>query len=227
MEIAILYKTDEYVDYDRTNIKEQIEDILDDPDIFQLKQCDNEEDMYQIIYDTLGRPDIGVTAHNIWENKDTLYAGYFIDISEHEDHTQEVVSNNEDGNNEDGNNEDGNNEDGNDDVEKEEENKEVKKKKLELNNFGSQITSNHVTNNLIIVKRKLTYHIENNNVKTETTLDTISRYDLVNVLEKIYVKEGIVLNVDGDIKTYNYIVNPLEHLILSDSDYEKNYVNRH
>ena len=47
MKAAILYKTDEIVDYNRTNIREQIDEILDDPNIFQMKEFTDDESMFR------------------------------------------------------------------------------------------------------------------------------------------------------------------------------------
>jgi hypothetical protein len=151
--------------------------------------------MFNLINNELGKPTVGITACNIWENKDTLYAGYYVDHAELKDYSADV-----------------------DNVDKKD------KTKIELNNFGSQITTQHVTGNLVIVKQNLDYHVEQNNVKTKTILDNISRYELLNIIENIFVKDGIILDVNGNMKTYTYIVNPLEHLMLTDAQYEQHYV---
>lgn len=192
--VGILYKTDEHVDYNRTNIREQIEDILDDPNNLQFKEYQSEEEMFKIIHDSLGSPDVGVTACNIYETKDVLYAGYFIDYTEFINHDRT-----------------------------EEEQKEHAKN-VQLHIFGSQLTSHHVTSNLVIVKKKLEYVVDGNNVKTKTVPDTVTRYELTDILEKIYVKDGVVVDTDGQLSQYQYIVNPLEHLMMTDNDYEEHYV---
>lgn len=190
MKAAILYKTDEYVDYNKINIKEQVEEILEDPNNFKLKEYTDEESKFNLIYNELGKPKVGITGVNIWENKDTLYAGFFIDYTE--------ISFQEKENN--------------------------KQKKVELNNFGSQITSQNVTGNLIIVKQKLNYIVDKNNIKTKTENVTINETELKDVIEKLFIKEGIAIDVNGNRKSYKYIVNPLEHLMLTDSNYDKHYV---
>lgn len=190
MKAAILYKTDEYVDYNKINIKEQVEEILEDPNNFKLKEYTDEESKFNLIYNELGKPKVGITGVNIWENKDTLYAGFFIDYTE--------ISFQEKENN--------------------------KQKKVELNNFGSQITSQNVTGNLIIVKQKLNYIVDKNNIKTKTENVTINETDLKDVIEKLFIKEGIAIDVNGNRESYKYIVNPLEHLMLTDSNYDKHYV---
>lgn len=191
MKAAVLYKTDEYVDHNRTNIREQIEEILDDPNNFQLKEFNDDESMFHLIVNELGNPNVGVTASNIWENRDVVYAGYYIDYTELKDFSEDA---------------------------------DPKGKRVDLNNFGSQVTSQHVTGNLVIVKKRLSYEVNDNNVKTNTLIDDLSRFDLLNMLEKVYVKEGVVISTDGDMRVYKYIVNPLEHLMLTDPDYAKNYV---
>ena len=64
----------------------------------------------------------------------------------------------------------------------------VEPKKIELNNFSSQITTQHVTSNLIIIKKNLSYVVENSNVKTNAVPATITRHELLDVFEKIFVK---------------------------------------
>lgn len=201
MKAAIFYKTDSYIDCDKLNIREQIEEMFEDPDIFEMKEyADNDESMLSLIHTVLGRPTVGVTACNVWENKNCLYAGYFIDITEVQNQldieaetktqTQEatVVS------------------------------------RIKLNNFGSQITSQKVTSNLVIVKKGLDYAINNNNIKTTTSMATIDYHELFDMIESIFVKDGVVIDVSGEMKTYKYVVNPIEHLMVSDPDYEKHYV---
>ncbi len=183
MNAGILYMTDEYVDYNRTNIKEQIEDILDDGANFQMKEYTNDESLYKLIHDSLGNPKIGVTAYNLYENYDNLYAGYYIDLTEIHD-----------------------------------------QQNAQFNKFAVQITSQNVTSALVIVKKKINFEVISNNVKTYILMDTLSQHELVNVIENIFVKEGIVIDTNGTMTSYKYIVNPLEHQILHENDYENYYV---
>ena len=182
---TILYKTDAHLDCDRTNIREQIEDILEDLDNFEFKEFSNEENMFSMIHLALGKPIHGVTVCNIWENKNTLYEGYFIDITE----DQLSVHDN-----------------------------------INMNMFGSQLTAQHVTGNLVIVKKKLCYTVENNNVKTFTEPDSIYRTELIDMMESIFIKDGIVIDPCGTMNIYKYIMNPLEHIMLSDAQYADHYI---
>lgn len=202
MKAAILYKTDDHIDCDRTNIREQIEDILDDPNNLQFKEYSDDASMFSLIHTALGKPTVGVTACNIWENKDTIYAGYFIDITETIDHASMK----------------------DDSEEKMVQNIQKIHKNIKLNLFGSQLTSQHVTGNLVIVKKKLSYVVDNNNIKTNTTHDTLSRNELMDVFESIFVKEGVAIDASGDMKPYRYIMNPMEHLMLTDAKYAEHYI---
>lgn len=202
MKAAILYKTDDHVDCDRTNIREQIEDILDDPNNLQFKEYSDDTTMFSMIHEALGKPMVGVTACNIWENKNTIYAGYFIDITELIDH-ESVKDESE---------------------EKMVQNIQKFHKNIKLNMFGSQLSSQHVTGNFVIVKKKLSYVIDNNNIKTDTSHDTLTRNELIDVFESIFVKEGIAINPDGSMKSYRYIMNPMEHLMMTDPKYAEHYI---
>lgn len=190
---AILFMTDEHVDCDKTNIREQIEDILDDPSNFKLVEYADNDSLFMLIHNALstknGEKTLGVTACNMWENISSLYEGYFIDIAEIENLTQEGESVN-----------------------------------IKLNQFSSQITSQHVTGALVIVKKRLEYTIVDNNVKTTPIACSFSYNELLDVLESIFIKNGIVIDIDGNFKPYKYIMNPIEHLILSDSNYSEKYV---
>lgn len=203
MKALILRLTDDRIDCDKTNIREQIEDILDDPNNVQFKEFTDENSMFNLIYTALGKHRVGVTASNIWENKDFLYAGYFIDMIDMIDHNSVH----------------------NEDEEIMLKNLKEAQKKINVHMFGSQITSQHVVSNLVIIKQKLSYTINDNNIKTKTTPMTInSLAEIINIFELLFKKEGLVIKTDGSIHSYTYIMNPIEHLMLTDNDYEKHYV---
>lgn len=201
MNAIVLYKTDFQIDCDKTNIREQINEFFDDSDNYDIKEFTNNESMFQLIYDALGSRKIGVTACNIRENRDFVYVGYFVDVAEILDYGTEEES----------------------------EEKILEKikdtyTKAQLSTFGSQITAQHVTGNLIIIKNRLVYDINNNNVKTSMNPVTITLTELKDIIENTLVKDGIVIETDGKMCTYNYIMNPIEHLMLSEKDYKDNYV---
>lgn len=186
MRALLIRKTDECVDFNKVNIKEQIEDIIDDPNICESFKFTDNESFLKNVHDKLGNPKTGITACNISETKDFIYAGYYVDVID-QNINQDINKDN-------------------------------------INTFGLQITSQHVSGNLIVVKKKLSYVIKDSNVKTETQLDTLTENEFVNVLENVFIKNGVIIKPDGSLGTYKYIQNPLEHLILTDSDYEKHYV---
>ena len=196
MKAAIFYRTDEHINCERTDIREQIENIIEDPDNFELKSFADEDSMLKLINTILGKPTVGVSVTNVFDTKDTIYAGYFIDVAETTDNPLIEPDNNM-----------------------------SKREKVLYNIFGSQITAQQVTSNLIIVKKKLDYKIVDNKVQTTTTPTTITEYEMLNILEGIFVKDGIVL-YSGAKKPiiYKYILNPLEHLMLSDPNHATNYV---
>jgi hypothetical protein len=194
MNAAILFMTDQQIDCNKTNIREQIEDILDDSDNFKMTQYTDNDNLFMLIHNTLStEKTLNVTVCNVWENIGSLYEGYFVDIAEIENQDNQQDNKNKD-------------------------------TKIRLNEFSSQITSQHVTGALVIVKRSLEYLITENNVKTTTKPCSFSYNELLDILESKFIKNGIMIDVDGSIKSYKYIMNPIEHLILTDSDYSKNYV---
>ena len=187
MKLAILYNTDGYIDHNKVNIREQIDDILFDHENFELKDYTDEKSLHLLLQDVLKLNGICLTACNIWETLNVMYVGYFIDYTE-------AKHNN------------------------------INTDNIKYNKFGSQITKQNVTSHLVIIKLKLSYYIANNNVKTNTTYDTIVQHDLLNILENVFVKKGVIIDVDEKMSYYKYIDNPLEHLILTDKNYDKNYV---
>jgi hypothetical protein len=201
MQAIILYKTNEQLDCDKTNINEQIEDFFDDHSSYDVKSFSDEESMFQTIYDALGKPSVGVTACNILETRDYVYVGYFIDIAEilnygKPDDSEEIIL----------------------------EKINTAYTKAELNLFGSQITSQHVTSNLVIIKKRLEYDVSDKNVRTTMHPLTLTLSELKEVIENVIVKNGIVIDTNGDMSSYKYIMNPMEHLMLSDKDYKDHYI---
>ncbi len=202
MNAAILFMTDEHIDCDKTNVREQIEDILDDPSNFKMAEYTDNESMFMTIHNALSitsldKKTLGVTVCNVWENISSLFEGYFIDIAEIENLAK---SENCDGS------------------------VDCDSTKIKLNQFSSQITSQHVTGALVIVKKTLEYTINDSNIKTTPLPCTFSYNELLDVLEGIFIKNGIVIDVEGNTKSYKYIMNPIEHLILSDSNYSEKYI---
>lgn len=230
MEAAIFYKTEEFIDCDKTNIKEQIEDIIDDPNNMKFVEFSDTNEMFSIIHSNLGSTN-GVTACNIWEDIDTIYAGYFVDIAETLDYSKlkDIPSDDENKNVEQNvvHQKVEQNVEQKIDHQKVEQIEKILKescKTKKLNIFGSQITSQNVVGNLIVIKKKLSYTVTDNNVKTTMVPGSFSHHELVNMLESIFVKDGVVINPDGQMSLFKYIMNPMEHLIMTDNEYEKNYI---
>jgi len=196
MKAVIIYNTKASINFDKTNIKEQFDDYFDDPDIFDMKDFKDPESMFTLISKTLNHGNKGVTASNIWEDKNYIYEGYFIDITEvlnlHETESDSKKS--------------------------------IPVPKIDMNVLGSQITSQHVTSNLVIIKNKLSYEVKDNNIKTIKTPCDLTRLDLLETMETLFIKTGLNVSVDGNIKPFKYIMNPLENEILSDNLYQKHYV---
>lgn len=179
MSLAVFIKTDDQIDFDRINIREQIEDIMEDPNKFKFLDYKNDNEMYSIIYNYLDEAK-GVTACGIWEDMNNIFIAYFVDVAECTD--------------------------------------------KKINIIGSQFTSQHVVSNLIIVKNKLSYEINNNNVKTIMRSDTFTRLELLDMFDDLFLKTCIVINTSGEMGSFKYIMNPLEHLMMTDNEYDKHYI---
>jgi hypothetical protein len=199
-------KTEEYVDFKRTNIKEQIEDILDDPNIYQTLEIQNNDDQKTLEENLLdyisqdidknnNKKNITLSGIKITESKDFILIGYFLD-------KQEELYGKSD-----------------------EDIKLIKEQfdKKELNVFASQLMGTDVISDLYIVKYNLKYKVQNKNIETSKIMTKFSNFELIHYLRHIYVKTGFILDTNGSIKTYEYIENPLELLITTDKNWMENY----
>ena len=182
----ILFNTDDILNADNINIRDQINDIFDDPNNLGEISFSTNEEMLTNVSKSLNDAK-GVTVCNLWESRDILYTGYYVDavdkmnVSEDDEKKTEEI-----------------------------------RKKIKVNIFSSQISSQNVASAMVVVKNSLTYEIKDNNVKTISTLASIeSVNELTDVLTSIIVKDGVNLKQDGSMHIYRYISNPLEHLMLT------------
>jgi hypothetical protein len=216
MKAAIIRITDCSVNYDRTDILAQIQDIIDDLDVFSLQEFDNQEALNLLVMNTLMNSiphealersvvdsdhnneeqserlkyNVGATVAGIYENHDYLYAAYFVTL-------EDVL--------------------GKESITKEEFNA------ANINHFGTQICSANVASDIVVVRQKLNYEVKDSNVATTMSLSNISEYDLVRDLVTIFQHRGLVVESNGDTTEYFYIQNPLENVIMTESDYESHY----
>jgi hypothetical protein len=101
---------------------------------------------------------------------------------------------------------------------------EETRKKIKMNILGSQLSNQNVASALVIIKNNLTYEIKDNNVKTISKPTSIeSTNELIDILTSVILKDGVVIKQDGTMQPYQYITNPLEHLILTVPNYENIY----
>ena len=204
--IGVIRNTDELVDFNKENIEEQVEDILDDFTIFEFIELKNkndekkiEEEFLEIIHNEIskktGNKNIVLSSYPLVETKKFIYIGYYVDIAEM------VMDKNED------------------------EIKEFKETydKKNFNMFGSQIIDRNVISDLYIAKYDLEYEVKDKNVKTIKKFSNFTQYQLMNKLISKYKKTGYIIHENGDIKEYQYIQKPIENIILTDKDYEKHY----
>jgi hypothetical protein len=190
----VLFITDDIINPDNINIREQISDIFDDPNNLGEINFLNEEEMMTCISKTLNHTK-AMAVCNLWESRDILYTGYYIDAVD-------LMNINE----------------------TDEKKIEAMRKKIKMNIFGSQLSNQNVASALVVIKNNLTYEIKDNNVKTISKPSSIeSTNELIDVLTSVILKNGIVIKQDGSMQPYQYITNPLEHLILTVPNYENIY----
>lgn len=196
MNIIVIDKIDIYIDYYKIDIKEQIEEIILNQDICHTIKIDNtdnndnNENLLKFIYNILDNPTIGVSMYNIYESKNYLYVGYYIDYYHYKDHSKIEDS----------------------------------ELKIELNEFASQITSHQVISKFIIIKNEIKYNTtKEGKIKITTYPINLSLFELKGIIEKIYIKTGITVD-DDKINIFEYVSNPIEHIMLTEKDYEKNYI---
>ena len=178
MKLCIINKTNQYVNYDKKNIAEQIKTIIDDDDVLSFDEFDTEESMHKLIckYLHLDENNPEITAMNMWEDKYTIFVAYF-----------------------------------------------VEKMNANLNEFMSQILSVPVASNVVICKMKLSYKIDGNNIACNMNPDTLSIYEINEIILNLYVKNGLIVETNGNTRQYKYITEPFEELMLTEKDYEKYY----
>jgi dGTP triphosphohydrolase len=92
-----------------------------------------------------------------------------------------------------------------------------------MNIFASQLTSSNVASDAIIVKLKIDYTIVKYNIASKMDYSSIVEYQFARDLESVFKHRGIVLSASGDKTGYFYIQQPLENVIMTDADYSKHY----
>jgi hypothetical protein len=210
MKAAIIRITDDYIDFDRTDILEQIQDIFDDPNTFELVDIDVDDPeninamILKIVMNSVPQKmlesdnevgdnlkyNVGVTAMGIHETKNHLYACYFLSIGDLLK-TDQLTKEDHDN--------------------------------VNLNRFGSQLTSSDVASDLVIVKHNLSYSVDGHNIKTDMQMDNVLEYTLVRDMVSLFKHRGIIVEADGKRREYHYIQNPIENIIMAESDYEDHY----
>lgn len=215
MKAAIIKITDFAIDCDRSNILDQINDIVDDFDIFKWEEFQDNESLNLLVLQTLMnsipkealekteknqnselkegsrlRYNVGATVVNIYESLNYLYAAFYVSL---EDILQKDTIDEED------------------------------YKNAKINHFGSQICSANVASDLVIVRYDLMYEVQDLNIATNMNLTNLIQYTMIHDLVTIFQHRGLIVEPNGDTTEYYYIQNPLENVILTDSDYEKHY----
>jgi hypothetical protein len=96
-------------------------------------------------------------------------------------------------------------------------------KNSKINKIGSQLCTASVASDLIIVKQDLSYEVKDLNVATSMSLGDLSEYALQSDLVTIFSHRGLIVDPSGNRSEYFYIQNPLENIIMTESDYEEHY----
>jgi len=86
LSIGIIKLNDIKINSSKTNIKEQIEDIIYDDDIFKLHKVKSNQELQEYAHFTLN-PDkkLTVTQHNFYEKRDYFYSAFYVDYLDIED----------------------------------------------------------------------------------------------------------------------------------------------
>lgn len=210
MKAGVLRITDEVVDCDRTDILEQVRDILDDPENLILIEI-NDQNLNELIINTLmnsvprellentdnadTKYTIGASGIGLCETKNSIYVAYFISL---EDLLRKERIDRDD------------------------------YESSNINRFGSQITSHNVASDVVIVKQRLSYDVSNKNIAASMSADSVTEYSLSQDLTTIFKHRALIVGANNDFESatlveYHYIQNPLENVILTDSDYESHY----
>jgi hypothetical protein len=78
--IGIIKLNDISINLTKTNIKEQIENIIEDDDNFDIHTVKTPQEVYEYIYPLLSpKKDKEILQYNFYENKDFFYSGFFVE----------------------------------------------------------------------------------------------------------------------------------------------------
>ena len=80
MNCYILNHCDGYVDYEKLKIREHLEELLEDDDNICTDTFTDTNTMYDVLYKHLECKTNEISVYNIWDNKDYIYNGYYIDL---------------------------------------------------------------------------------------------------------------------------------------------------
>jgi hypothetical protein len=210
MKVAIIKITDMSIDCDRVDISDQLEEILEDQDIFVFENISDTDSLNELLMSTLmnsvpkdkiishkktdsdNKYSITCSTSSFYESKDFLYTINYVsleDIMKAESITKD----------------------------------EFVKSGLKTNIFASQLASTIVVSDAVIIRWKLSYDIKDSNVSTKTDIGDVSEYLLMSDLIPVFKHKGLIITADKDMKYFEYIQQPLENIIMTDSDYEKHY----
>lgn len=223
MKAAIIKLNNTHIDCVRTDVLEQIQDILEDSDICVMRDITDHDSYNALVMDTLlnsvplelitsnvdskaesnstdqsdqsrMKYNITSTMAYVYEERDYAYLCSFVSL---EDllHKDTIT----------------------------EEDYKTYSKTHSMNIFASQLTSSNVASDAIIVKLKIDYTIVKYNIASKMDYSSIVEYQFARDLESVFKHRGIILSASGDKTGYFYIQQPLENIIMSDADYSKHY----
>lgn len=206
MKIGVIKNTDFVVDYQRkSDILEQIENAINDDDVFFMEDLRNENSLLEFITKTLKESllntgidlkkkddkwNINSTVANMTEKDDYIYVVYYVTL---EDALGKTAITKEEYNNN------------------------------KINKFASQLLSAHIVSDLIITKQKMR-HDPNNSVNPYSLeLHSIVEYVLVRDIVSIFLHRALIIHPSGDTQEYYYVHNPLDEQIFAGVDFESKY----
>lgn len=210
MKVAIIKITDMSIDCDRVDISEQLEEILEDPDVCVFANVSDADSLNELLMNTLmnsiprdkitydkktdtdNKYSVTCSTSSFYESKDYIYTLNYVSL-------EDIMKT--------------------DSITKDEFNKSG----LNTNIFASQLASTMVVSDAVIIRWKLSYDINDSNVSTKTTIDDVSEYLLISDITPVFKHRGLIVTADKDMKYFDYIQQPLENIIMVDADYEKHY----
>lgn len=199
------------IDTDRTNISEQLADIIDDFEVCIRCTCNDDNDsMLESVVKYLKNTspysshtnnipegemlDMPVERKNIYENDGVILVAYYVPLTDYlgvQVLDQSMVDDN----------------------------------KKYINTIGSSLVQSYSVSDVILVKYDIKYvvNVETKGIEIGMEPTTLTETSLKHYLTSLFVHTGLIVNVDGTFEEYTYTHDIFDSIMAVDPDYASKY----